>query len=280
MLRAATYEELLHVAHKAVRIFKQNDLRCCLIGSAACSLWGTTRLPGDVDLVVFTTTYNQEELKDVLTDADDAFYTVPSQRRDAAYEVLYHFLPITDDNDTADSGEEDTSGSDSDTVEPHSEDTDDDAEQDEGEQDEEDADAEEDEGRCKVDILTPGICSTPHVPRAHVARRARLPVMPLIPLILLKLRGWTDHRDSNRRDFQDKVPNDVQDIDELLEIACEMGVRLTHDDALWLPDGFVEEAQERIDAYLEEFPNSSLYWYTTGLVLSRLDRERDKVWVL
>ena len=88
MPRPVTLDEIYDVAEQAVDIFRSHDLHTCLFGSAACSLYGVNRTPNvssgfphgvrdllaellgvlmrlmqDVDLVVLTKNYDQEELK-------------------------------------------------------------------------------------------------------------------------------------------------------------------------------------------------------------------------
>ncbi|KAH9835011.1 uncharacterized protein C8Q71DRAFT_797718 [Rhodofomes roseus] len=85
-----TTSELHDIAKKAERIFARYGLPCCLTGGVACQLYGTTRLPNDVDLVVLTTTYQQEELKRMLVKADPQFYLVSSKDPYATYKVLWY----------------------------------------------------------------------------------------------------------------------------------------------------------------------------------------------
>ncbi|KAH9919568.1 uncharacterized protein B0H18DRAFT_879944 [Fomitopsis serialis] len=120
------------------------------------------------------------------------------------------------------------------------------------------------ERQCKVDILIPGDLNIPDIPKGQVKRKNYLPVMPLLPLLLLKLQGWTDHRDSNRRDFREKQHVDVEDIDELLSIACGTHTHVSSNSLSWLPADFVQDAQGRIYEYVDEFPHSALEWQTLG----------------
>lgn len=116
--------------------------------------------------------------------------------------------------------------------------------------------------RCKVDILTPGSLNIPYIPRGRIVHLNDLPVMPLMPLLLMKLQGWSDHRDSSRPDFQDKVPVDVEDILDLLQIACDKPYcRLSR--STWLPQTFLDLAQSRIEEFVdEESGESAGYWQT------------------
>ncbi|TFK86761.1 hypothetical protein K466DRAFT_653518 [Polyporus arcularius HHB13444] len=87
-----TTQEVCDIAAQAVRIFSEHDLRSCLFGSIASWLHGLERIPNDVDLVVFTTRYDQEELKQLLVFADRSFYLAPAATPGADYLVLWYDL--------------------------------------------------------------------------------------------------------------------------------------------------------------------------------------------
>ncbi|KAG5653857.1 hypothetical protein H0H81_009936 [Sphagnurus paluster] len=121
--------------------------------------------------------------------------------------------------------------------------------------------------RCKVDILTPGLLSIPDIPPENVVRVDQfqdIPVTPLLPLLLLKLRGWTDHMEDPRRWMQEKASVDEEDIDELLELAVDDYDVHLDDESDWLPNWFIEEARERVDEYVQAWPDSEDYWSQLG----------------
>ncbi|EPS93281.1 hypothetical protein FOMPIDRAFT_1136505 [Fomitopsis schrenkii] len=93
--------------------------------------------------------------------------------------------------------------------------------------------------KCKVDILVPGILNIPNIPPWLIKHKLGLPVMSLLPLLMMKLQGWTDHRDSRRSDFQAKQHVDVEDIEELLSIACRTGTCIGGHSLNWLPSDFI-----------------------------------------
>ncbi|OBZ77050.1 hypothetical protein A0H81_02983 [Grifola frondosa] len=106
---------------------------------------------------------------------------------------------------------------------------------------------------CKVDILIPGVLNIPHVPDGQEDVINNLPVMPIMPLLLLKLQGWSDHRASPRADMQEKQYVDVEDIKELLAIACELEQDAYQANLMWIPVEFLDDTQERVYDFLEEF---------------------------
>lgn len=121
---------------------------------------------------------------------------------------------------------------------------------------------------CKVDVLVPGLLSIPNVPLNYLERIEPfqdIPVMPFLALLLLKLRGWTDHLADSRRRMQERTTVDEEDIDELLELAVEeYGAHLDND--TWMPAWFVEEAEERVELYVEAWPDSAVYWSELGFL--------------
>ncbi|KAL0957904.1 hypothetical protein HGRIS_000085 [Hohenbuehelia grisea] len=126
--------------------------------------------------------------------------------------------------------------------------------------------------RCKVDILTPGVLDIPDMPstRIHYSRRfPGLPILPFVVLILLKLKGWTDHRDSDEPHYRAKRPADEDDINELLELIPdteedEDGSLLDVEWPDWIPDRFVEDSAARISEYVEVFPETMSAWRQIG----------------
>lgn len=79
--------------------------------------------------------------------------------------------------------------------------------------------------RCvKVDILVPGGPDTLWLPEINSDDQvwfAGVPVMPLFALLVMKTKGWWDHRISSRSDFRAKEGADLTDIDALLDRAFE-----------------------------------------------------------
>ncbi|RPD60544.1 hypothetical protein L226DRAFT_533867 [Lentinus tigrinus ALCF2SS1-7] len=220
-MRPPTFDEIRDVAEQAVNIFRNHGLDSCLFGSAACSLFGVSRTPNDVDLVVLTKNYDQEELKQLLVDSSGDFYLVPSRNPSATYSVLWCRLP----------GRGGGRGR---------------------------------SRKCKVDILVPGVLNIPNVPWRRVKMIDGLPAMPLIPLLLLKLQGWSDHRDSHRADMQEKQYVDAEDILELLEIAVGRDQEVRQGNLSWMPRRLIWDSEARVEEFKEEYPISAMDWQDVG----------------
>ena len=240
--RPPTHSEIRAVAREAVSIYTKQGYACCLFGSTACALYGTTRQPNvskschhsawlriervahikDVDLIVFADEDNSERLKRLLTEANSLFYLVDAKDPAATYKVLWYKLPRI---------------------------------------------ASEAERRCKVDILLPGPVTDlniPPVPPAYIETREGIPVLPVLPLLLLKLQGWDDHRNHEAGRMRAKQGSDVRDIRELLAIARRTGVELRSENMRWLPYEYIRKAQDRILEYTMHFPKTEPAWESVG----------------
>ncbi|KAF7797996.1 hypothetical protein EIP86_009205 [Pleurotus ostreatoroseus] len=87
---APNSREIRDVARKAVKVFIDSGLECCLFGSAGCALYGNSRIPNDVDIVVITYQLSTEALKELLVkQASTSFYLRPAQTPGATYKVLF-----------------------------------------------------------------------------------------------------------------------------------------------------------------------------------------------
>lgn len=178
-----TKDEVTRVASEAISIFAKHKYSCCLVGGLACMLFGNSRTPNDVDLVVLDSPYGQETLKRILVDHPGSrFYLVDAKTPGATYKVLWYRL-------------------DEYLISSYS----------------------RNRRSCKVDILIPGIMNIPDVPLNKVVLLKGLPAMPLIGLIMLKLQAWEDHRNHNKNYMQVKQFTDVSDLEALLPIAIRDG---------------------------------------------------------
>ncbi|KAI0365374.1 hypothetical protein BV20DRAFT_1028094 [Pilatotrama ljubarskyi] len=90
-----TASQILDVARVTVDIFERRGLKSCLMGSVASYLYGVSRTPNDVDLVVLTTVYTQESLKEMLVQDNKQFTLVRSRNPRATYRVLWYRIPGT-----------------------------------------------------------------------------------------------------------------------------------------------------------------------------------------
>ena len=115
-----------------------------------------------------------------------------------------------------------------------------------------------------MDILLPGVLNIPFVPTNLITRIGGIPLMPLFAVLLLKLQGWTDHRDSEREDWREKQHVDVKDIEELLEIVVDKYPDQVIDRQRWVPDSMIHVAQNRVDEFVEILPETVDDWLDIG----------------
>ncbi|KAI0792337.1 hypothetical protein C8Q75DRAFT_752408 [Abortiporus biennis] len=94
-----TSAEVRQVAQRAISIFTRNGLSACLFGSAGCSLYGCSRSPNDVDIIVMSNIYTTEQLKQMLVRGNKLFYTRPAKTPGATFKVLFHKLPVREYHD-------------------------------------------------------------------------------------------------------------------------------------------------------------------------------------
>ncbi|KAF7348733.1 Helicase ATP-binding domain-containing protein [Mycena venus] len=85
-------DEVERVARATVTTLLSAGIRSCLVGGMACSIYGNSRVPNDVDIVCLTDKHTQEELKGILVANDINFYTIASKDPLATYRVLWYRL--------------------------------------------------------------------------------------------------------------------------------------------------------------------------------------------
>jgi hypothetical protein len=121
--------------------------------------------------------------------------------------------------------------------------------------------------RCKVDVLVPGLLDIPQIPLGRIVHTTDVPgvrMMPLLVVILLKLRGWNDHRNDKYLDKRQKALVDVRDIDQLLNIA--VGKRCWLGDEEWVPGELREKAAVWLRSYVLMYPGTKERWEKIGLM--------------
>lgn len=118
--------------------------------------------------------------------------------------------------------------------------------------------------RFKIDILIPGVLSLPYIHPHYIIKIDKLPCAPLLLLLLHKLKGWDDRCGSNRPDYLAKIPNDIRDIRELLQIANQLGLKVTKSKP-YITELFRSDSYERVMEFSEEHPEFIPLWMGLGL---------------
>lgn len=117
-----------------------------------------------------------------------------------------------------------------------------------------------------MDILVPGSATTlnlPHIPPSEVVQINGVAVVSLSALLLLKLKGWDDHRNSERVDYQMKARVDAYDLSEMLQLAVAARASV-HDVMGWLDEVFLEKSAERVGEFNKEFGWLRTFWELFG----------------
>lgn len=78
-----------------------------------------------------------------------------------------------------------------------------------------------------------------------------LPTAPLSLVLLHKLRGWHDRLHSNKPYYQKRHPKDAEDVEKLLPIAADAGVKITDQN---LPRKLVHKARRWVNQYVTKYP--------------------------
>ncbi|KAG6810415.1 hypothetical protein H0H92_011976 [Tricholoma furcatifolium] len=266
-------------ARKTVDILRQHGFSCTLFGSMACKVYGNPRIPNDIDVLVLPLPHHtldgsaptQESLKALLVEtAPSSFFLKPSRDPEADYKVLY-FIPTPNSKRTP----------------QHS---------------------------TKVDILLPGVMHLPELPPSRVVWRmnnitydgdlgepgeaqtqTKVPTLPFSALLLHKLQSWDDHRHAEEAHHRAKVPQDVEDLEWMLEIGVPRYLRIDPDvgrfskqqtrskhpiraaaeislDMELCGEEFVLRSKERVGEFCDMYPKWRDVWNGLGFDVNTLSQ--------
>lgn len=231
-------------AQTAVRVLYQLGFSCAIFGSFACKLYGNSRIPNDVDILVLPppeSSHTQEDIKEALVSADPDHFILKEPRDPAAsYRVLYFCLSASASASTARSSS------------------------------------------SKVDILLPDVMHLPALPTSLIEWKGELPVVPLSVLILQKLQGWDDHRNAVEERYKKKVPADVKDVVWLIgggdgrnaAVLRDLKQRRPWNDRALFSEEFERLSRERVISFCEAFPQHVNIFRNLGFATARdLDAE-------
>ncbi|TFK18602.1 hypothetical protein FA15DRAFT_675153 [Coprinopsis marcescibilis] len=223
---------LTAIAWDVVHTLRDLGFRCALFGSMACQLYGNTRLPEDLDVLVLPppgTIVDQETVKKELVNRNNQFFMKRSKDPEATYRVLFHRVSPT-------------------AVLPPNFTT----------------------RECKVDVLLPGTMSLPYLSEGEVNEVDGLPVVPALVLLLQKLQGWDDHLRCVETHKYRKHVVDAEDVKELLGGVGEMPVRMFRpwSEKEAMGEEFVRASGERVERFSRRFPETMECWKALGFQIS------------
>jgi len=223
-----TIRELVTTADATVSALESLGFKCCFFGGFACRLYGSERLPEDIDIVVLDANANQELIKRQLVAQDPRFYLVEPKTYGATYKVLWFRLSLGRSCKV-------------DVLLP---------------------------GILNIpDVGQENVVQRPLRLRFILGSKIttlerEYPVMPLSVVILLKLQGWADHRVSPKQFMRMKVSSDVRDINKLLAVASAAGVNPVEE--TFVPKAFLEAARGRVRTYILQQPSTISAWQALG----------------
>ncbi|KAF8624672.1 hypothetical protein AX17_007003 [Amanita inopinata Kibby_2008] len=229
---------VLEAATKAVSMLHKLGVHCAIFGGMACYLYGSSRVPNDVDILALPQyadrnkllEHTAEELKQSITDLDpEHFYLMGARDPTSTYKVLWYSSNYTP-------GVQFGSFS-----PPY---------------------------RCKVDILLPGVLHLPDVPLRHIMTETdyQLPVVPYPLLLLQKLQGWSDHVNAKEDYKQQRQHNDVSDIWTLLGLPHVVALQYSRswDDMSLFDQEFQAMSRERVKKLCSAYPEQTGHWRVLG----------------
>jgi hypothetical protein len=223
-----TTKDVRRVARRTIEILKRGNYKCAVFGSLACSVWGMDRRPGVSDCHLS----KHVKSANLIQDVDIVVFS----RHDC--EVIKAYIAAHNDRFSLEDAE--TPGAEYKVLyfNLHW-------------------------GwglKCKVDILTPGQkpLHIPTIPPRHIVspNGYGIPVVPLIALLILKVQGWRDHCKSRKQRFRKKIPQDIEDIRQLLDMADDAGDQLSDLDD-WLPQWFLKRAESLVKRYTNNFDETT-----------------------
>jgi hypothetical protein len=118
--------------------------------------------------------------------------------------------------------------------------------------------------KFKIDILTPGVLELPYIHPSYVVEIQTLPCAPLLLLLFHKLKAWVARRSSHRQDLRAKIPGDVRDIDDLLELAYYLGLDITEEKP-YITDSFRDASYTMVRKFIREYPDNAPLFMALGL---------------
>ena len=241
-------QTICRITKKVVRLLRDRKIDCALFGSAACWLYGNTRVPDvctlfhsyfqlnlilqDIDLVAFPPPeLSREPLKDIIQQGHPRLHLERPANPSAPFKILFFYLDGINGPRGFFPG-----------------------------------------NKCKIDILIPGILHLPHLSGSQIPQLGGLPVVPFSVLLLQKLQGWDDHRKmrwSEPKKFA-KSSIDARDLQELLTLQqhiVPLRVSQPWNDTSLFTEEFMSLSRQRVRDFCDHFPACKHDFELLGLFL-------------
>ncbi|KAF7307588.1 hypothetical protein MIND_00553700 [Mycena indigotica] len=228
------YAVVLAAAKQTVDILSKNGFRCAIFGGLACKLYGNSRCPNDVDIIVYPTggrdVPDAEVVKQMIVSRGHGNYYLKKARNPAAtYKILWYKNPRGGRRESK-----------VDILVPSSADT---------------------------------MSLPPYIPEQRIFSPilddgGTLPVAPFAFVLLHKLKGWSDHRASKETFKQVRYHTDGADIRRLLDTRSARLLPQTPN--WWLDEVLFDERLRsdsiiRVQEYCSLFPQRAAQWRSLGI---------------
>ncbi|KAF9471687.1 hypothetical protein BDN70DRAFT_887823 [Pholiota conissans] len=248
----AHYALVLEAAQTVTRIFERRELSCAVFGSLAAKLYGSSRVPKDVDLLVSQEVSSPEErpltaaeLKELVINSDPRHFYLKLPRDPAAeYRILWYRQEYKGPECKVDIL---VPGSVNLPRLP----------------------------RHRVMFLSPRAehdDDTLNGEESRIVGGAVIPVVPFALLLAHKLQGWDDHRRAEESHYKEKQHQDAADVRRLLGLRREMKLVMDARRSLcnvWNDKDLFSEDFERltylrVKIYCAAFPDREAEWRSLG----------------
>ncbi|KAL0565941.1 hypothetical protein V5O48_016079 [Marasmius crinis-equi] len=253
-----TVEEIREIAITTTRLIDAAGYRCYLFGSAACYFYcyenHTPRIPGDFDFVVSQgaedsqVPVDAEALKKEIEERDGRFYRVKARTPGANYCPLWFSFSSPPDLTRS----------------------------------------------IKIYLVPSGVDGStlrvPHIPTNRLrpinidSTSPNLSLIPFIPLLIMKPKGWHDHRVSRKPYMRRKLPKDVEDVSMLIIEAVRHRQTVSATQS-YFPAWFIGRGKKDARWFLRKNPEVGdgyvklRRWEDVGLVQPAEPRGEELPWI-
>ncbi|KAJ2924162.1 hypothetical protein H1R20_g12942, partial [Candolleomyces eurysporus] len=219
------------VVRDVIHLLKELGFECAIFGSTACQLYGNTRMPGNLDVLVLppaSFAQDQEWIKQqIVNKRPNQFLKLKKGNASGAtYHALFYKLARELQVPRPFNGPM----------------------------------------HCEVDILLPGLMHLPYLTSPDIIWMDGLPVVPFLTLLLQKLQGWGDHLAGPEPHKFGKHPIDAQDIQGLLSLVPQLTLAVFRPwrERKLMSNEFQVASADRVALFCRTFPSTKPAWCVLG----------------
>nr|GAT55768.1 predicted protein [Mycena chlorophos] len=235
------FRVVLNAAHTTIAILSRQGFATAIFGGLASKLYGNSRCPKDVDIIVYPTRpeIDAEAVKRLIVATEHRYFYLKAARNpEATYKILW----FRDPNGRRESKV--------DILVPAS----------------------------ATDMSLPHYIPPERV--VFVQAFPRLPLAPFPFVLMHKLKGWADHRVAEETFKRVKQQTDAADVRRLLETSHARLLRTVPNwwlDPVLFDRTLREAAVQRVREYCKAFPHRTKDWTMLGIDTSEPESEPEVV---